>query len=97
MEERKAVIYMALRSDDKVEMDVRGLAADVMNMAIDLVARAIASQNDTLEKAKGDLPSVSTALEQTLAEVWKEKEAEQVSDDQKCNHEVVCESSAVNE
>ena len=42
MEERKAEIYMALRSDDKIEMDVRGLAADIMNMTIDLVARAIA-------------------------------------------------------
>ena len=97
MEERKAEIYMALRSDDKIEMDVRGLAADVMNMVIDLAARVITSQHDTLEKAKGDLPSVSTALEQTLAKVWEEKEAEQASDDQKCNNEAACESSAVNE
>ena len=97
MEERKAEIYMALRSDDKIEMDVRGLAADVMNMVIDLAARVIASQHDTLEKAKSDLPSVSTTLEQTLAKVWAEKEAEQVSGDQKCDHEVAFESSAVNE
>ena len=73
MEERKAEIYMGLRGDDKVEMDVRGVPADIVNMAIDLVARVIANQHDTLEKAKGDLPSVSATLEQTLAEVWAER------------------------
>lgn len=75
-EDYKAKIEVVLNNEDHVDMCLNGKTTTLQNLAISVMAQAIALGEDSWDDAKLRLAEVTFALPLALEEAWKEKGAD---------------------